>query len=78
MNHSAQVIAVTWRTPCCFGKTSLAGVTLFTSFDAMPQAVMQEFPDIVIAYGESDEYSFVLRKSSVLYSEQQKPLLCVR
>ena len=29
---------------------------------------MQEFRDIVIAYGESDEYSFVLRKSTELYS----------
>ena len=39
---------------------------------------MQEFPDIVIAYGESDEYSFVLRKSSVLYSEQQMPFHYIR
>ena len=31
------------------------------------QAVMQEFRDIVIAYGESDEYSFVLRRSTELY-----------
>lgn len=28
---------------------------------------MQEFRDIVIAYGESDEYSFVLRRSTELY-----------
>ena len=34
----------------------------------MFQAVMQEFRDIVIAYGESDEYSFVLRRSTELYS----------
>lgn len=33
------------------------------------QAVMQEFRDIVIAYGESDEYSFVLRRSTELYRE---------
>jgi tRNAHis guanylyltransferase len=35
----------------------------------MCQAVMQEFRDIVLAYGESDEYSFVLRRSTELYSE---------
>lgn len=28
---------------------------------------MHEFRDIVIAYGESDEYSFVLRRSTELY-----------
>lgn len=31
---------------------------------------MQSFPDIQIAYGESDEYSFVLRKDSELYSRR--------
>lgn len=36
----------------------------------MFQAVMQEFRDIVIAYGESDEYSFVLRRSTELYRER--------
>jgi tRNA(His) 5'-end guanylyltransferase len=33
----------------------------------MSQAVMREFRDIVVAYGESDEYSFVLRRSTELY-----------
>jgi hypothetical protein len=33
------------------------------------QAVMREFRDVVIAYGESDEYSFVLRRSTEMYGE---------
>ena len=28
--------------------------------DAAAKAVMEEFPDIVLAFGESDEYSYVL------------------
>jgi hypothetical protein len=31
------------------------------------QAVMTEFPDVRIAFGESDEYSFVLPRSAALY-----------
>lgn len=30
---------------------------------------MKEFPDIRLGYGESDEYSFILHKSSDLYGE---------
>lgn len=33
-------------------------------------AVMEEFKDISIAYGQSDEYSFVLRKDSTLYNRR--------
>lgn len=33
-------------------------------------SVMQEFKDILISYGQSDEYSFVLRKDSELYSRR--------
>lgn len=33
-------------------------------------SVMQEFKDILIAYGQSDEYSFILRKDSALYSRR--------
>lgn len=33
------------------------------------QEVMREFPDMRMAYGESDEYSFVLAKSSDMYGE---------
>lgn len=33
-------------------------------------AVMMEFRDILIAYGQSDEYSFILRKDSLLYNRR--------
>lgn len=33
-------------------------------------AVMKEFKDIVISYGESDEYSFVIRKDTELYNRR--------
>ncbi len=38
---------------------------------AQMQEVMREFRDIVIAYGESDEYSFVFKRSSQLYGAPQ-------
>lgn len=34
--------------------------------------VMKEIHDIVIAYGQSDEYSFVISKSSNLYSRRAR------
>ena len=33
------------------------------------QEVMREFRDIVLAYGESDEYSFVFQRSTALYGD---------
>jgi tRNA(His) guanylyltransferase len=33
------------------------------------QAVMVDFPDIRIAFGESDEYSFVLHKDTQVYGK---------
>lgn len=38
-------------------------------------SVMQEYRDIVLAYGESDEYSFVFRKSTDAYNRRQAKLL---
>ncbi len=35
--------------------------------DAAALEVCSEFPDIVIAIGHSDEYSFVFRRSTALY-----------
>eukprot|EP00727_Mastigamoeba_balamuthi_P014376 m51a1_g9563 putative probable trna guanylyltransferase (251) ;mRNA; f:907307-908330 len=35
------------------------------------ERVMREFPDIFVAYGESDEYSFVFRRNTTLYSRRQ-------
>ncbi|KAL7292152.1 hypothetical protein TKK_0014225 [Trichogramma kaykai] len=40
--------------------------------------VMREYKDIVMAYGQSDEYSFVFRKSSELYNRRaSKIMTCV-
>ena len=33
---------------------------------------MEELSDIVLAYGQSDEYSFVLRKHSRLYDRRAR------
>ena len=32
--------------------------------------VMETFPDVWLAYGESDEYSFVLRRNTKLYNRR--------
>lgn len=37
--------------------------------------VMQEFKDILIAYGQSDEYSFILRKDTTLYNRRGTKLM---
>nr|CAI5826054.1 unnamed protein product [Callosobruchus analis] len=37
--------------------------------------VMQEYKDIVIAYGQSDEYSFVLRKICTLYNRRKSKIM---
>lgn len=34
------------------------------------QEVVKLFSDVRIAYGESDEYSFVLHKNTTLYGQQ--------
>ena len=34
--------------------------------------VMSDFRDIVIAYGQSDEYSFVFKKDTMLYSRRAR------
>ena len=38
------------------------------------QIVVQTFPEIWLAYGESDEYSFVLRKNSTLYNRRPEKI----
>lgn len=35
--------------------------------NACAQDVMLEFPDIKLAFGQSDEYSFLLRKETTTY-----------
>ncbi|KAF7790557.1 hypothetical protein EIP86_001513 [Pleurotus ostreatoroseus] len=43
--------------------------------DHAAQAVMHEFKDIVLAYGESDEYSFLFRKSTTVYNRRHAKIL---
>ncbi|QSZ29538.1 hypothetical protein DSL72_004053 [Monilinia vaccinii-corymbosi] len=43
--------------------------------NAAAKAVMMELPDIVIAYGVSDEYSFVFHKSCVLFERRSSKLV---
>lgn len=33
--------------------------------------VIEQFPDILLAYGQSDEYSFVFKKSTTLYNRRE-------
>jgi len=37
--------------------------------------LMEEYPDIIIAFGESDEFSFLLRKSTTLYNRRQSKIV---
>lgn len=39
------------------------------------KAVMEEYTDIVIAYGESDEFSFVISKKSQLYKRRESKIV---
>lgn len=39
------------------------------------QSVMEEFRDIIIAYGQSDEYSFVFRKDTNVFNRRLSKLL---
>ncbi|CZT03107.1 THG1 Protein required for tRNAHis guanylylation at 5 prime [Rhynchosporium agropyri] len=43
--------------------------------NAAAMAVMNELPDIVIAYGISDEYSFVLHKTCALFERRSSKLV---
>ncbi|TFK73229.1 tRNAHis guanylyltransferase [Pluteus cervinus] len=43
--------------------------------DHAARSIMGEYPDITLAFGESDEYSFLLRKSTALYNRRQAKLV---
>ncbi|KAI0775278.1 tRNAHis guanylyltransferase [Trametes elegans] len=43
--------------------------------DHAARDVMKEFKDIVLAFGESDEYSFLFRKSAALYNRRESKIL---
>lgn len=36
------------------------------------KVVMTEFTDIVLAYGQSDEFSFVLKRGTTLFSRRAR------
>ena len=44
---------------------------------SVAQAVLRDFSDIRIAYGESDEYSFVFHKNTAMYGEPRPSPLAV-
>jgi tRNA(His) guanylyltransferase len=37
--------------------------------------VMMNFSDIIISYGQSDEYSFIFRKSATLFNRREDKIL---
>ncbi|KDR78671.1 hypothetical protein GALMADRAFT_244160 [Galerina marginata CBS 339.88] len=43
--------------------------------DHAAKDVMAEYPDITLAFGESDEFSFLLRKSASLYNRRQSKIV---
>ncbi|KAJ7625024.1 Thg1 C terminal domain-containing protein [Mycena polygramma] len=43
--------------------------------DHAAKDVMEQYPDIVLAFGESDEFSFLLRKSASLYNRRQSKIV---
>ncbi|KAG2017480.1 tRNA guanylyltransferase [Coprinopsis cinerea AmutBmut pab1-1] len=43
--------------------------------DRAARELMDLFPDIVLAFGESDEYSFLLKKSTTLFNRRQAKIL---
>ncbi|KAF8872582.1 Thg1 C terminal domain-containing protein [Infundibulicybe gibba] len=43
--------------------------------DQAARGVMEEYPDITLAFGESDEFSFLLRKSTALYNRRESKIV---
>ncbi|KAF8645868.1 hypothetical protein AX16_007526 [Volvariella volvacea WC 439] len=43
--------------------------------DHAARSLMEAYPDIMLAFGESDEYSFLLRKSTALYNRRQAKIV---
>ncbi|KAL0945493.1 hypothetical protein HGRIS_000978 [Hohenbuehelia grisea] len=42
--------------------------------DCAARTIMEEYKDIVLGFGESDEFSFLLRKSTSLYNRRQSKI----
>ncbi|KAF9456567.1 Thg1 C terminal domain-containing protein [Collybia nuda] len=43
--------------------------------DHAARDIMEEYPDIVLGFGESDEFSFLLRKSTTLYNRRESKIV---
>lgn len=43
--------------------------------NACAKAVMEDFEDIVIAYGHSDEFSFVINRHATVYKRRASKIL---
>ncbi|KAK2460173.1 hypothetical protein APHAL10511_007852 [Amanita phalloides] len=43
--------------------------------DHAARNLMEEFPDVALAFGQSDEYSFLLRRQATLYNRRQAKIL---
>lgn len=43
--------------------------------DTAARHVMSQVPDIILGFGESDEYSFLIHKSSTLYNRRQAKIV---
>ncbi|KAF8963161.1 tRNAHis guanylyltransferase [Flammula alnicola] len=43
--------------------------------DHAAKDVLEEYPDIILAFGESDEFSFLLRKSTTLYNRRESKIV---
>ena len=48
-----------------------------TLMDDAAKEVLREFPDVRIAFGQSDEYSFVLHKDTSIYGEAKQDRRCM-
>ncbi|KAJ7031670.1 Thg1 C terminal domain-containing protein [Mycena alexandri] len=43
--------------------------------DHAAKDLMEQYPDLVLAFGESDEFSFLIRKSASLYNRRQSKIV---
>ncbi|KAJ7756987.1 Thg1 C terminal domain-containing protein [Mycena metata] len=43
--------------------------------DHAAKDLMEQYPDVVLAFGESDEFSFLIRKSASLYNRRQSKIV---
>ncbi|CDZ96492.1 trnahis guanylyltransferase [Phaffia rhodozyma] len=43
--------------------------------DRAAKAIMNEYPDVVLGFGESDEYSFLIRRAATMYSRRESKIV---